>query len=334
MSAFLLLGVLPLFIAYHLLLYNNINKEAYSICAYTFFDGNYKYQGGNDYKRMKKYGLNLEGTEFNNEVFLKSHHVLNFILEKPLFVFDKYIWGSKLMINNISSRVFPLMPGNASVVFQYTFLFLLIISGIYFRWHFRMMHIFFFVIGLMFVPLFYPDQRYAMPFMPLYFVLWLFILNIGVHFMDALIKNKVYSRSVAIVFFISFNLVYLNKGYVQARQEYVYFANLAKDNSWLKAASWIKNDAASLPQRAKIMSEYNYLSCLTDSDFIKLPIRSKNWDKIIDFAVLKNVNYIVISQGSLISFMTFLEDVSIESKHIKTVHPINVNNRMFFIIKI
>jgi hypothetical protein len=79
---------------------------------------------------------------------------------------------------------------------------------------------------------------------------------------------------------------------------YQYKTKVKADELSEQVASWIKNDARSFSRRPKIMAKNNYPAYLTDSDFILLPAEL-NWERIIKFAALKKVNYIVVDGGFL-----------------------------------
>lgn len=297
MSAFLLLGAVPIVIIYHLLLYSNNKTDASNISAYTFFDGNYVYEGDRNIKIIE---LNTEGTEFSHLTLVKSKGVLRFFLENPSFVFHKYIWGLKQNARFISFYISPSMRDikeNFGVIFQSAFIFLLIISGMYFKWHFNMMHILLFTIGMIFTPFFHIDMRYLLPFMPLYFVLWLFILNAGYRFAATATKNKIFLKLMVGLIFVSLASAYCVKGYKKICMQYAFMTEEKKqDEKWRQTALWIKNDAMNLPKRARIMSQTNYLAYLADASFIRLPYEF-DLNRLINFAALKGVNYLVIDAG-------------------------------------
>jgi hypothetical protein len=131
----------------------------------------------------------------------------------------------------------------------------------------------------------------------------------GYCYIKTVTTNKMILRYLAIVVFAFLVAVYSANSCKQIAQRRVYFKYEVKRNqTWLQTASWIKNDSRGLAQRAKIMSQYNYLSYLTDADYIRLPYLIANWDKVINFAALKKVNYIVIDGEYLNSFLMFSAD--------------------------
>ena len=196
-----------------------------------------------------------------------------------------------------------------NIVFQGTFLFLLIIGGVYFKWNFNLTHVLFFTISMVLIPIYFVSERYLMPFMPLYFVLWLFIANACYGVIRDQIKDKIFLKNMVSLIFISLVLIYFTNSYKQINQMHRYFRyEEEQSETWLQTVSWIKKDSISIHKRIKIMSSYNYASYLTDSDYIRLPFLISNWDKLLNFAVLKKVDYIVIEGDHSDSFFRFSED--------------------------
>ena len=197
-----------------------------------------------------------------------------------------------------------------NIVFQGTFLFLLIIVGVYFKWNFNLTHVLFFTISMILIPFYFVSERYLMPFMPLYFVLWLFIVNACYGVIRDQIRDKIFLKNMVRLIFISFVLIYFATCCKQIDQRCRYYKNAVERNqAWLRTASWIKKDSMPFHKRTKIMScSDNYLSYVTDSDYIRLPYVISNWNKILNFAVLKKVNYIVVEWYNLFSFLNFSED--------------------------
>jgi hypothetical protein len=302
MSGFLLLGAAPLFISYHLLLNNDIKGKAPNISTYAFFDANNLYRGGGDYNysRTGKGKLNAEGTEFSFLDLIKNTNEYKFSLENPPFVIGKYIWGLKGLVNFIDHQILPWMHGMkaySGIIFQGTFIFLLMLAGLYFKWHFKMMHILFFAAGLLLIPFCYFAQRYTMPFMSFYFVLWLFILSAIYHSFDDKIKNRLLLKllsTAVIVFFILGYCFYSYKEISWAHHRYQ--TKVKPDETALKIISWIKNDAKGLARRPKIMARNDYLAYLADADFVRLPTEL-SWERIMNFARLRDVDYIIVAGG-------------------------------------
>jgi len=196
-----------------------------------------------------------------------------------------------------------------NIIFQGVFIVLLIITGVSLKWPFNLMHVLFFFVGVTLIPFYLISERYVMPFMPLYFILWFFILNAGYGIVKNQIKDKVFLRNSALVIIISLVLMSLANTLKQLEVHCKYFRDETQRNeTWLQTASWIKEDAKGLGRRTKIMSANNYVSYLTGSDFIRLPFVISSWKKVVNFAVLKKVNYIVIESDHAGSFLTFSED--------------------------
>jgi len=230
-----------------------------------------------------------------------------------------------------------------NIMFQGAFLFLLIISGRYLKWDFKMMHILLFTIGMLLIPFCSPDERYLMPFMPLYFVLWLFILYSLYTIIKTEIIDKISLRNVVLILSVCLVSVYTVTSYKQIDLCCRYFKKQVRQNEiWLKAAFWIKQDSVGYPKRAKIMAfSNNYLSYLTDSDYIRLPFMISNWNKVINFAVLKKVDYIVIGGDYVAYFLTFSEhelgkpaSPDRRSGRIKMLHMIKVDNNTVLVVKL
>ena len=378
----ILLGAAPLIITYQLLLFHGSQSKMPSIAAYAFFDGNYVYEKGWEYREEKLSELNSDATEFEYISFLKNNDDIDFILKRPSFVLDKYIWGFKKMAQEITFGVFPggniakttfykigpqgktiydlLRIGNwngilrevsaeevmvnpdmclkedavrqaagadfskvwgilqrsldsrrnITFVFQGVFLVLLIVSGVYLKWHFHMMHILLFTIGMVLIPVYFVDQRYLMPYMALYFVLWLFILAAVYRWVKKAIKIKIFLRGLALAGLLGFVSIYSMDIAKKFYQHYRYLNNAVEQNELcLKAAAWIRNDSKGLHHRAKIMAcSDDYLSYLTGSDYIRLPLVIKNWDDVVNFALLKKVNYIAIDWYNLSPFLMFSDN--------------------------
>jgi hypothetical protein len=198
-----------------------------------------------------------------------------------------------------------------------------------------MMCVLFFTIGMAFIPFYFVSERYLMPFMPLYFVLWLFILNAGYCYIKTAIKDKIFLICLSIAVFVFFVFVYSVNNCKQIYLHHQYFRYEVKRNQMrLQTALWIKKDSLGLGHRAKIMPCHdNYLSYLTDSDYIRLPYVIVNWDKVINFAVLKKVNYIVIEGDYVNSFLAFFNTHTGYGR-IKMVHEIKMDDDIVFVLKV
>jgi len=377
-SAFLLLGAAPLFMTYHLLLDHHSKSSIPSIGTHVFFDGNYYYEKGTDYREEKISELNSEGTEFCHVTRTKTDNISHYILNDPVFMLNKYMWGLDKMTQHITFSVLPggtipvskfigikpdgdkilnTLLGNGSsvvlkevsptevqinpenyltadivrkaagdnfdrvwhileqsrilrkiinVLFQGAFLFLLIFSGSYFKWPFKIAHILFFISGVAVIPLCSSDERYLIPFMPMYFVLWLFIASTCYGVIQTEIKDKGFLRKATLVLFICLAGIYGITAVKQIYQRNRYYGDEVRHNEmWLQIASWIKKDPTGPFRRVKIMAFNNYLAYLTDSDYIRLPYHIDDWNKVINFAVRRKVDYLLIAGDYVDSFLKF-----------------------------
>jgi hypothetical protein len=77
----------------------------------------------------------------------------------------------------------------------------------------------------------------------------------------------------------------------------------------------------------------NYLSYLTDSDYIRLPYYISDWKRVINFALLKKVNYMVISGDYIDSFLTYSKAAPHHGR-IKVIHGINGGSGTLWVLKI
>ena len=299
MSGFFLLGAAPLLIASQLLFCDPAKGKVPSIAAYTFFDGNYLYERKRDIE-MKK--LNPEGTDFSHLSLVRSSTPLQFSWEHPAFVLSKYLWGLKENVVGMSIYISPKAMGiseNAAMIFQGVFFFLLVLTGVWFKWDFKMVHILFFAAGTIFTPIFHVDRRYLMPFVPLYFILWLYILNAAYRFASLFIKNKRGMSFLAGAVIICLGWAFCTRSAVFALRPRETTARLNMQNGkWQETARWIKNDARTFPGRVTVMANNNYLAYLTGSSFIYLPFES-NMFRLVKFAISKKVDYLVLDKGSL-----------------------------------
>ncbi len=297
MCGFMLLGAAPLLIAYQLLLNGPAKRETVSLSAYTFFDGNYKFRGSQEIGMRK---LDSPGTEFSHLSLLKSSSPLRFCLQNPSFILRKYLWGLKENAKTLALFLTPLQSGvseNASVILQGVFLLLLILTGIYFKWRFEMVHILVFASGMLFTPFFHVDRRYLMPYVPLYFVLCLFILNAAYGLAGRVIKNKTRLKWLAGAFFLLLAFSYWGKVlFVVRLQQWIVAEFGAQDPKWERVARWIENDAKTLPGRARIMAASNYPAYWADTSFVYLPY-DFSWSRLIRFATLKKADYLVVDCG-------------------------------------
>ena len=340
--AFLLLGAAPLVIGYHLLVLNSSrNATVLSISAYTFFDGNAIYEGGPQLREKRMRELDPAGTEFNFISFLKKNNTLSFSREHPGFVFRKYIWGLKTVVKVLVLRVFPFANTwrDASLFgLESVFILLLVIGALSSRSRPGLMHVLLFASIIAFFPLVHVyDERYIMPFVPLYFVLVLSGVSAVYGSIGPRIKPRLLRASIGVAFFVLLCCLYLVNGYRGARHDYTASTAKGQYEEFLETASWIKNDAQHSAKRLKIMSRYTAISYLTDSEFIILPY-TLDWDKIIDFAVSRNVDYIVIDEAYLSRYRSdqwnYFRNATVPRAHVQMVAGSKVNDNMIWILKI
>ena len=136
-----------------------------------------------------------------------------------------------------------------------------------------------------------------MPFIPFYFLLLLLGVNWLYNLFDRNRKAKYALKLLIIILATVLGYNYLFKFYKAAfRYDQTKACPYAE---YLKAASWIKNDSEKRPARAKIMSKKNTFAYLADADFVPLPYEN-DWERIIKFALLKNVDYIILDKKSLL----------------------------------
>lgn len=375
MSGLLILGALPLILGYHLLLDRNAADSVPNIGTRVFFDGNYMYQRGADFREGKITEINDQATEFPYVNFLKTHSIVGFSLQHPGFITAKYLWGLKNITADMSYTLLPvgdipksaflrITPGADKIIYalmsngyisplketsmgevqlnpsvylrreavrhaagpyfgqvwelldhyrtsrkrlnlliQGTFLLVLLLGAAYYQWRFDLVHILLFVSGLCLIPLGIAEERYLLPFMPLYFVLWLFGLTAGYAMIKKQLTDVRFLNGWVIVLGTCLVILYaitLGKQF----HEYARFykSESQMDTTWRTAASWIRQDSAGLSHRAKIMSLDNYIAYLTDAGFIRLPYFVFNWDRVLKFAAFKKVDYLVISGDFLDTF--------------------------------
>lgn len=187
---FLILGFLPLFIIYNALVYNaGRHEQAYDIGTYTFFDGNYYFEGEREHKM---YMLNPEGTEFNHLSNRQTYTVASFCLKYPNFIQRKYFKGLKRTFKIMTKCVFPFKfakKGNFHISIQYILLILILGAVINFKYRFKIMYVFLFASTILFVPLYLTSERYLMPYMPFYLILWLVGVDWFYNLFERNIKN-------------------------------------------------------------------------------------------------------------------------------------------------
>ncbi|MBN1688455.1 MAG: glycosyltransferase family 39 protein [Candidatus Omnitrophica bacterium] len=300
MATFLLLGFLPLFIVYHVLLYNHAKKEKIiSISTYTFFDGNYFYEGN---REKKMYRLNPEGTDFEHLSICRADNAFTFSLKHPRFMVKKYAQGLQMIIRGVTHRVFPFFHGARNIYYdglQLMLVILLMMAAFYYRRPVKIVYVSLFVFIMLLIPIYIRAVRYAMPFVPFYFILWLFGMNALYRLPRTQIKNN-YKRvlklsAVAVCVF----LVMIYSADLWRKSTRLLSSNeKLLPEGYGQASSWIKNDSRDRVERIKIMSRKTTYAYLTDASFVALPY-TMSWEKIVRFALLKNVDYLVLDEAIL-----------------------------------
>jgi hypothetical protein len=176
MASFCLVGFLPLFLAYQLVLLHHADgRKIDSMATFVFFDGNAEFEKN---REQKMYGLNAEGTEFEHLSVCRTHSVFGFCLKHPRLIFKKYIHGLKQYLEYANFSVFPFIKPNIRLyLLLQVILIVLLMTLPYDKWRAGITHVVLFMSPVFFIPLFYGGQRYFMPFVPLYFILWLFAIQ-------------------------------------------------------------------------------------------------------------------------------------------------------------
>jgi 4-amino-4-deoxy-L-arabinose transferase-like glycosyltransferase len=295
--SFLVLGFLPLFIIYHTLLYiNGSHEQACDAGTVLFIDG---IKGEREHQL---YVLNPEGTEFNHLSDCRTFTPLSFCLKYPELVLRRYTKGSKIAFKIMTKRVFPFVFAKAKnfyIMIQYILLILILIAQIYHKYHFKIIYVSLFASTVLFLPLYPISERYLMPFMPFYFILWLsgvnglynlFKHNRKVKNLKHIVKLLVIISTIILVYNYSLKFYTHTFRYGQRKR--------CPYKEYLKAASWIKNDSKNKTERSKIMSRKTSFAYLANAHFIALPYEN-SWEKIIHFALMKNVDYIILDKKVL-----------------------------------
>ena len=286
MISFLLLGFLPIFIIYQSIFYEGKYHGVSDIGTCTFFDGNYKYE------KKLIYNLDSKGTEFELLSSHKNDSVLTFCVKHPRLVWNKYVNGFKRL-----PFLFGSQSANIYFVIQGVFLILLGFFMFHYQWYDSIVPIFLFVLTAMGIPVYYSDTRYLLPFMPLYFVLWLFIINGAWVFIETkVVNNRKFYQSSAFIIYVLLILFYSADCY---DKEILFFKKESGHiKEYLQAASWIKEDSKGVSGGIKIMALGTALAYLTDASLIALPAADE-YQKIVSFALLMNVNYVILDREEI-----------------------------------
>jgi hypothetical protein len=340
--AFLFMGAAPLLVGYHLLALNSSrHSTVLSLSSYVFFDANAIYEGGLGLRERRMRGLDPSGMEFSYVSFLKKNSPMSFSLKHPAFIFHKYVSGLKRVVEVMAARTFPVAnvrSGGLIFALQAVFMLLLVIGAFRCRSSPGIAHIFLFASVVAFFPLVHVfDERYIMPFMPLFFVLFLSGGDAVHRFTDPWIRPRWLHRSLGAAFFVAFLCMYSLNGFSGARRDYAASKRNGQYEEFLETASWIKNDSRDSAKRIKIMSRYTALSYLTDSDFVILPY-ALDWDTIIRFAVSRDVDYIVIDRAYLAKNRPdqwrYFRSAEVPREHVQMAAESRIGGNTIWILKL
>lgn len=320
-----ILGFLPLFFTYQLIIHASPYQEDHSISAFTFFDGNYVYEGGNKYRDKKCYQLNAQGTEYDYISFLRTHTIWKFCLERPGFVVQKYFWDLGKQINYITENFFPFTPENLNYTPFPLYLFFLVPLGVFFFLgrDVDIAHVLLFTAIMPLAAFFHFTERYVMPFIPLYFVLWIYVFDSWYVLTVALVDNryKIFLRGFVVLVFVLFAGMYITEGC----KKFIWPDTDFMDE--IGIINGIKADAAHLSHPTRVMSSHG-LAYLTNSRFIRFP-SSYDWEKIVQFAAMRNVDYIVIKKEE---FKRMEKESRVAAQSL--ARPIPLNRRRFLVFRI
>jgi hypothetical protein len=340
--AFLFAGAAPLLVGYHLLAFNSSrHSTVLSISSYVFFDANAIYEGGLELRERRMRELDPAGTEFGYVSFLKKNSPMSFSAKHPAFVFHKYLWGLKKVVKLMALRIFPLASIRSDgFIFglQLVFMLFLVIGAFRCRSSPGIAHILLFASVIACFPLVHVfDERYIMPFVPLYFVLVLSGVDAVHRSIDPWIRPRSFHKSLGVVFLVLLSCMYLLNDYRGARRDFAVSKRKGQYEEFLETASWIRNDARDSAKRIKIMSRYTAISYLTDSAFIMLPY-TLNWDTIIRFAVSRDVDYIVIDKAYLMKNRPdqwkYFRSAEVPREHVQMMGESRMNNNVIWILKL
>lgn len=340
--AFLFLGAVPLVAGYHLLAFNSSrHAEVLSLSEYVFFDGNALYEGGAGLRERRMRELDPAGTEFGYVSFLKKNGPVSFTAKHPAFVFHKYVWGLKRVVQVIAARILPLMnvrSGGLILGLQAVFVLLLVVGALRCRSSPGIAHVLLFASAVMTFPLFHvSSERYIMPFVPLCLALFLAGIDAVRRSAGKWIGSRRVRRSLGVVLFVLLSCMYLLSGYRVARRDYTASKGNSQYEEFLETASWIRNDARDSEKRIKIMSRYTALSYLTDSAFIMLPY-TLDWDTIIRFAVSREVDYIVIDKAYLMrdrpDQWKYFRGAEVPREHVRMMAESRIGGNTIWVLKL
>jgi 4-amino-4-deoxy-L-arabinose transferase-like glycosyltransferase len=340
--AFLFMGAAPLLGGYHLLALNSSrHSTVLSLSSYVFFDANAVYEGGLGLRERRMRELDPAGTEFAYVSFLKKNSPMSFSVKHPVFVFHKYVWGLKRVVEVMAARTFPLANVRSDgyiLGLKLVFMLFLVIGAFRCRSSPGIAHILLFASVIAPFPLFHVfDERYLMPFIPLFFVLFLSGVDAVHRSADSWIRPRWLHKSLGIAFLVAFFCMYLSNGINGARRDYAAAKSNSQYEEFLETASWIRNDSRGSEKRTKIMSRYTAISYLTDSAFIILPY-TLDWDTIIRFALSRGVDYIVIDKAYLAKNRPdqwrYFKSAEVPREHVQMMAESRINDNVIWIVKL
>lgn len=300
-SALFLIGALPLIIfyqgAFH---FTRAGRGYYDIGHYSYIDGNYSYQGGREHKL---YALNPEGNEFLFLSDYAGHTLIKDGLRHPDFILDKYKSGLKTVLFLAAQSLFPFTLFNQKIFYiGFWGIFVAVLFALFF---FRpnkeppVILAALFALPMALLPFYVITRRYLVPFIPFYMILCLFIFY-GIF--SLILKKK---ETIIIRYFLAAACLFLAAGVF-----WRYWENSADKTSrfiryqnefvegYQDASRWIAGDAGRKTTRPKVMSRKTVFAQLADADYIVLPYENE-WGRVIRFAELKSVDYIVLDKLSV-----------------------------------
>jgi hypothetical protein len=307
----------------------------------VFFDGNAVYEGGLRFRERRMRELDPAGTEFGYVSFLKQNSPMSFSVKHPAFVFHKYVWGLKRVVKVMALRIYPFRNVRSDSLIlglQLVFMLLLIMGAFRCRSSPGIAHLLFFASVIASFPLVHVyDERYIMPFVPLFFVLFLSGVDAVYRLTDPWIRRRSLRMFLGAAFIVFLSCMYLLGDYNEARRDFAVSKRKGQYEEFLETASWIRNDARDSAKRIKIMSRYTALSYLTDSAFIMLPY-TLDWDTIIRFAVSKEVDYIVIDRAYLMrdrpDQWNYFRRAEVPREHVRTMAESRIGGNTIWILKL
>lgn len=335
---FLMLGFLPLVLIYHACVYNNVRQEKiYAAHIVGFFDG----ITGMEERERTTYMLNSAGSEFNQLDECRAYTVASFCSRWPGLVLARYKRGFQKTSKIMTKIVFPFSfsgDENFYILIQYVLFALVLAALIFCPARFPLIYILCFFSIVLSFPFYMIMERYLIPFVPFYFMLWLAGVN-GIYCLvrhnDKIKHLRHIVRMLIVVAAVALAYTYFFKFYDIVRHPIP--AEECRYPEYLKAAEWLRGDFRGRPGRPKIMSRKTSFAYLADAYFISLPYEN-SWDRIIKFALLKNVDYVILDGKTLSCLRAdqwkYLTEVSPGAEHIRLVYLDAADHNKILIFKI